>query len=138
VVNDHGGMADGSGLDAERELIQRRCRIGSAAGVEAPGTVYTIDANRAYAVTESGGPSGYVESKSADCTIASAVLATSYTCTITNDDIQPKLVVIKHVVNDNGGTSVAGAFTMTVTGTDVVPSSGTITDDDIQPKLYVI
>ena len=29
------------------------------------------------------------------------------TCTVTNDDIAPKLIVIKHVVNDNGGTAVA-------------------------------
>ena len=28
----------------------------------------------------------------------------------------PKLVVIKHVINDNGGTAVAGDFTMSVTG----------------------
>lgn len=34
-----------------------------------------------------------------------------------------KLTVIKHVVNDNGGTAVPGNFTMTVTGQDPSPSS---------------
>ena len=27
------------------------------------------------------------------------------TCTVTNNDIAPKLIVIKHVINDNGGTA---------------------------------
>jgi hypothetical protein len=35
----------------------------------------------------------------------------------------PELTVIKHVVNDNGGTTVASDFTMEVTGTNVSPSS---------------
>jgi hypothetical protein len=42
------------------------------------------------------------------------------TCTITNDDIQPKLIVIKHVV---GGPAVASNFTMTVTGNSPSPAS---------------
>ena len=29
------------------------------------------------------------------------------TCTVTNDDQAAKLTVIKHVINDNGGTAVA-------------------------------
>jgi hypothetical protein len=45
------------------------------------------------------------------------------TCVITNDDIQPKLKVVKHVINDNGGSAVASDFTMTVTGTNVAPST---------------
>lgn len=45
------------------------------------------------------------------------------TCTITNDDDQPKLVVKKHVINNNGGTNVAADFTMTVTGPSASPSS---------------
>lgn len=45
------------------------------------------------------------------------------TCTITNDDIQPVLTVIKHVINDNGGTNVSGDFTMSVAGNNVAPAS---------------
>ena len=42
------------------------------------------------------------------------------TCTITNDDVAPKLTVIKHVVNTGtNNTSTAADFTMQVTGTNV-------------------
>ncbi|MES3006023.1 MAG: hypothetical protein V4664_03700 [Patescibacteria group bacterium] len=44
-------------------------------------------------------------------------------CTITNNDIAPQLTVIKHVINDNGGTAVAGDFTMNVAGTNVSSST---------------
>jgi len=46
------------------------------------------------------------------------------TCYITNDDIQPQLTVIKHVINDSGGgNSVASDFTMSVTGDSPNPAS---------------
>ena len=35
----------------------------------------------------------------------------------------PQLIVIKHVINDNGGTKVASDFTMNVTGTSPTPAS---------------
>ncbi len=38
------------------------------------------------------------------------------TCTFTNTAIQPKLKVVKVVVNDNSGTKVSSDFEMTVTG----------------------
>jgi hypothetical protein len=38
------------------------------------------------------------------------------TCTITNDDIAPTLKLVKVVINDNGGTSVAHNWTLTATG----------------------
>lgn len=49
-------------------------------------------------------------------------LGESATCTITNDDVSPKLIVFKHVVNDNGGTAAAGDFTMTVDGSSPDPA----------------
>ena len=80
-------------------------------GAEAPGTTVTVDAG-AYNVTETG-PSGYAASYSADCAGTIAVGQTK-TCTVTNNDIAPQLTVIKHVINDNGGTTSRGDFTMTV------------------------
>src|SRR5207244_1155271 len=68
------------------------------------------------------GPSGYSSSLSTDCT-GSIAVGQAKTCTITNSDIQPRLTVIKHVVNSFGGTATAGNFTMTVTGAS--PSPGT-------------
>ena len=56
----------------------------------------------AYSVDE-GAHAGYTKSLSADCTGTIANGETK-TCTITNDDQAGTLVVIKHVVNNNGGT----------------------------------
>ncbi len=39
-------------------------------------------------------------------------------CTLTNTAIQPKLTIIKHVINDNSGTKTASNFTMHVTATN--------------------
>ena len=43
-------------------------------------------------------------------------LGESATCTITNDDIPAKLTLVKQVVNDDGGTAAATAWTLTATG----------------------
>lgn len=45
------------------------------------------------------------------------------TCTFTNKKQQGTLNVIKHVINDNGGTKDAGDFTINVTGSSPSPSS---------------
>ena len=80
----------------------------------APSHRHDRDASTAgtYTVSETG-PSGYAASYSADCTGTIAIGQTK-TCTVTNDDIAPQLIVIKHVINDNGGTATRGDFTMTV------------------------
>jgi uncharacterized repeat protein (TIGR01451 family) len=44
----------------------------------------------------------------------------SATCTITNDDLQPILTVVKQVINDNGGLLTANDFPLFVSGTPVV------------------
>ncbi|HKP36459.1 MAG TPA: choice-of-anchor D domain-containing protein, partial [Pyrinomonadaceae bacterium] len=119
VVNDNGGTAVAS--DFTMTVTGTNVApSASFAGAESPGTTVTLDAG-SYSVGETG-PAGYAQTLSADCsgTIANGE---SKTCTITNDDIAPQLTVIKHVVTDNGGTAVAGDFTMTVTGTNVAPSA---------------
>ena len=52
-------------------------------------------------------------------------LAGEATCTITNDDIAPKLHLRKVVVNDNGGTKTVADFTLTADGTGANDLSGT-------------
>ncbi len=47
-------------------------------------------------------------------------LADDVTCTITNDDIAPKLTLIKKVITDNGGTASPDDFKLTVDGTIVL------------------
>ena len=46
------------------------------------------------------------------------------TCTITNDDIAPKLHLRKVVVNDNGGTATVADFTLTANGAGTNDLSG--------------
>src|SRR5205085_2177325 len=47
------------------------------------------------------------------------------TCTITNDDIAPKLHLRKVVVNDNGGTKTVSDFTLSADGSGSNDLSGT-------------
>jgi hypothetical protein len=48
----------------------------------------------------------------------------SATCTITNDDDAPSLILAKDVINDNGGTAVASDWTLSAGGNDVAGSAG--------------
>src|SRR5207249_9799017 len=72
--------------------------------------------------SESGGPSGYTATLSAGCagTIAAGE---QKSCTITNDDQPAHLSVIKHVVNDSGGSKTAADFSITVSGGAPSPAS---------------
>src|SRR5207249_5361338 len=89
------------------------CRL---AGAERQGTSVTSTANTAYSVGETG-PSGYTRSDSAGCASATGLSpGGSATCTVTNNDQPATLTVIKHVINNNGGTATAANFTMTVSG----------------------
>jgi hypothetical protein len=85
----------------------------SFAGSEG-GVTKTLLTLGGYTVTETG-PADYGQSLSAGCsgTIASGQ---HVTCVVTNDDTPAMLTVIKHVVNDSGGTKSAGDFTLTING----------------------
>lgn len=81
-----------------------------------------------YTLSESGGPSGYTASdyscvKNGGNPVSgnSITLAPGddATCTINNNDVQPKLTVTKVVVNDNGGTKVVSDFPLFVGATGV-------------------
>jgi hypothetical protein len=73
-----------------------------------------------YVVSEGTLPSGYEQiSITGDCDGSgnvSLAVGDVKACTITNRDIQPKLTVIKHVINNSGGRLVASDFEITVTG----------------------
>src|SRR5204862_2989787 len=70
-----------------------------------------------YSVAENAHP-GYDATFSTGCT-GTIALGETRTCTVTNDDQQARLTLIKHVVNDNGGSTTAGAFTLTASGTAI-------------------
>jgi hypothetical protein len=118
VVNNNGGSKVAA--DFTMSVTGTNVSSSSFAGAESPGTTVTLDAG-SYSVDE-GAHVGYDKSLSADCSGTIAV-GQSKTCTITNNDQAATLVVIKHVINDNGGSKVAGNFTMSVTGTNVSSSS---------------
>src|SRR5207247_8388234 len=76
----------------------------------------TINANAAYSVGDSA-PTGCTPSASAACaSVVGLAPGGSATCTVTNDDQPATLTVIKHVINNNGGTATAASFTMSVGG----------------------
>ena len=88
-------------------------------GAESPGTSVAIGPG-SFSVTETE-QTGYAASYSG-CS-GTIALGESKTCTITNDDKAASLVVIKHVINNEGGSSSAADFTMTVTGNTPSPAS---------------
>ena len=117
-MNDNGGTAVAS--DFTLGVTGSSPSPSSFPGAESPGTTVAVNAGT-YGVSETG-PAGYASSLSTDCT-GSLVVGDVKTCTITNNDIQPVLHVLKHVVNDNGGTATAASFTLSVTGSSPVPAS---------------
>src|SRR5260221_5094811 len=123
VINNDGGTAVASAWTLTVSSSNGGTGTGNAAGVESPGTTYTLFGGKQYSVSESGGPSGYTASSSTDCVIPSASVGSIYTCMITNDDQPGTVVVIKHVINDDGGLKTASNFSMTVTGVNVQPSA---------------
>ena len=79
-------------------------------------------------VSEDAPPAGYAQTSIVCDGVATdtvtVVANATKTCTITNDDIAAKLlIVIKNVVNDEGGTKTAADFTLTVTGNAPSPAS---------------
>lgn len=117
VINDNGGTRrpdqftlNVTGTNAEPTYFQ-----GSTIGTEV-----TLDPGD-YSVNETP-PRGYIPSFSDDCTGTLAPGETK-TCVVTNDDRPGRLIVIKHVINNNGGTRSAADFTMNVAGPNASPSS---------------
>lgn len=128
VVNNDGGTAAASSFTLHVKSsggMGSNDVVGSPAiGVESPGTAYSLVAGT-YVVSEDVN-SGYTQSFSGDCDSSGHITLASgnnKTCVITNDDITPyvppapslaSLHVIKHVVNNDGGTATASAFTLHV------------------------
>ncbi len=118
VINDNGGTK--TAPDFTMNVTGTNVSNSSFPGAESPGTTVILSAGP-YSVGE-GTHTGYAETLSSDCS-GTIALGQTKTCTITNNDIAPILTVIKHVINDNGGTKTASDFTMNVSGTNVSNSS---------------
>jgi hypothetical protein len=122
VTNDNGGTA----LDTDWTLsaVSGSTTVLSGAG-GATGSV----AAGTYTLSESTGPSGYTAGTwsctAGTLTGSSLVLGigVSATCTINNDDQAATLTLVKTMTNDNGGTAVPTAWTLTaVSGSTTVLS----------------
>lgn len=114
VVINNGGTA--TAPDFTIAVSGTNVSSASFAGSEA-GVDVTLDAG-SYAVTEPVVPAGYLQTGSGDCSGTIAAGETK-TCTITNDDIAPQLIVNKIVINDNGGTKVISDFPLFIDGASV-------------------
>ncbi|HLE99426.1 MAG TPA: hypothetical protein VI540_05960, partial [Gaiellaceae bacterium] len=122
VVNDSGGTAEASAwtltASGPTGFSGSGPSVSSGAGF-GPGT---------YDLSEAG-PDGYDASAwvcsagQVDGDTVSVAFGDDITCTITNDDQPAKLVVIKTVVNDNGGTKLASDFALEVSGNAPSPAS---------------
>lgn len=117
VITDNGGTAVASNFTMN--VTGTNVSDDSFPGDEA-GTTVTLNAGD-YSVDEEV-YFGYAKTLGQNCS-GSVQSGSDVTCTVTNDDIAPKLTVIKDVITDNGGTAVAGNFTMNVTGTNVSDAS---------------
>ena len=126
VTNDNGGTA----VSDDWTLRARKlCAAGNPSpncgfsNLGGSGVFNPLLAGIAYNLSEQG-PAGYAAGNwSCDGGILvgnkiTLALDEDVICTINNDDIQPQLIVIKYVINNNGGTAVAGDFTMNVTATN--------------------
>jgi hypothetical protein len=110
VIDDNGGQKHAN--DFTMKVTAGHPSQSSFAGSES-GTTVTVDAG-SYSVDEDA-VSGYAKTLGTDCagTIANGQ---TKTCTITNDDQPAHLIVIKHVVNVNGGKAKASNFSMKING----------------------
>jgi len=114
VINNNGGTLD-------YEDFSFSVNGGTAVAFEADGqNDLTVNAGT-YNITEPS-VTGYSTNYD-NCSNVVIANGDSATCTITNNDQAGTLTVIKHVINDNGGTKVAGDFNITVTGNSPSPAS---------------
>ncbi len=89
------------------------------------GEAYTTFDAGSYAITETQQTGYAFTGVDGDCILDEGgiisillSLAGASTCTLTNTAIQPQLIVIKNVINDNNGNADASDFTMNVTATN--------------------
>ncbi|MFA6145960.1 MAG: hypothetical protein WC697_01335 [Patescibacteria group bacterium] len=120
IINDNGGTA------VVNNFVLKVDTTGMVNGISkdfVSGT-YTIS---------DAGPIGYAETFSGDCDASGKIIVAAgntYSCSIISDDIQPKIIVKKVVVNNNSGTSVASDFSLFAGLTSVVNNIETGVDAD--------
>ena len=127
VSNDNGGTATAADF-----TLSAKARTGSAArdfsSTTATPTAHAIFGGVVYDLSETG-PAGYAagtwncDGGAQSGASISLLVGKNVTCTIANRDVAPQLIVIKHVINDNGGTLAAKDFTLGVKATNPAPAT---------------
>ncbi len=121
VVNDNGGSA--TTADFTSQLTPNSYAGGTSSYSSTPVTISVVGGNYTVGATAI---SGYTITYSGDCNASGQVVAaltnpsTTYSCTITANDNPAHIIVVKDVVNDNGGLNVASDFTMTISGVSAI------------------
>jgi Prealbumin-like fold domain len=117
VVNDDGGTAAASAFTLHVKKGGTDV-AGSPAAGSASGTSYSLDAG-AYVVSEDAPPAGYTQTGiSGDCDASgnvTVVAGQTKTCTITNNDVAPKLTVEKKC--PSGAAATTDTFQVLLDGT---------------------
>lgn len=124
VTNNNGGTATSS--DFTLTLFKNSATTtfpGSATG-----TVFSFNATTTYYSVGENATSTYAASFGVNCS-GTLNPGQNKTCTVTNDDIasttaSSTLTVIKHVINNNGGTAVASDFEISITGATTTTFQG--------------
>ncbi len=136
VVNDNGGNA----LPDDFQLMAGDYPTSS-------GTEFTVLSNVAYSITETQIDGYEFVSITGDDKCPAVLGGTitlnegeDITCTITNDDIAPVLVLEKLVINDNGGTSIPTDWLLTATLNELTLSGqgGFISDNTLLKGTYTL
>ena len=140
VIDDNGGPKSASDFTMHINGVTATGG-NSFPGQESPGTNKEVTPG-SYTVTEDP-VAGYTATTSGACSGTIAAGETK-TCTITNDDQAAHLIVIKHVVNANGGKAKASSFTMkingvTATGGNTFPGAESPgTNKTVTPGSYTV
>jgi hypothetical protein len=133
VVNDNGGTA----LPSAWTLT-----ASGPSGFSGAGPSVSNGANfqaGTYNLSESSGPAGYsasawvcVGGTQNDGDTVTLTTGQSAICTITNNDNAPSLTLNKVVTNDNGGTALPSAWTLSATGPTPLSGPGAAGSTDVQ------
>ena len=139
VINDNGGTAVASAWSIHVKSGSNEVTGSPQAGSET-GTTYTPLPAGTYAVSETGGPSGYSgPTFSGDCDSSGNVTLNagdSKTCTLTNNDVTAHLKLVKVVVNDNGGTKTPANWTLSAAGPTPLSGAGPTVEADVNAGTY--
>ena len=132
VINDNGGTF------APAAFSGTVSGVTAAAGSTWTGasTNLTLTSVGSYSVAENAHP-GYDATFSVDCA-GTIALGETKTCTVTNNDQAPHLVIKKVVVNNDGGSLTAAAFSGTIGGTVIAAGGNTWTGASTDRTLTAI